>query len=503
MQGFASAAPYSGRFARAGGSLAALRFIFLLALGFVLAPTLARADAASPEIIPAVGLPGIAAPSGTTFDLGLVGYEAEEFFLSGTASAYQPVDGSTFAADGHWTIEAEAAQAPYKTRIQVYRPAPGKPFNGTVFVEWLNVTNQSDSMPDWLYIHNEIIRRGAAYVGVSAQRIGVTAAVAREPDRYGPAGADLVHPGDSHSYDIFSQAGEAVHDNPTLLLGPNRAARHVIAAGESQSASRMVTYVNAVHPLADVFDGFLVHSRGATGSALRQAPLVPVATPGPTRIRTDLAVPVFVFQAETDTRATRQPDTATFRQWEVAGTAHADLYVLGIGQVDTGRDATAAQRLFDAMSNPPAEPLPGVLPPCSLGVNSGPHHWVIQAAARHLDEWVRRGTLPPSGGPGIVDPIVLDANGNVTGGVRTPHVDVPIAALRGTGNSAPGPVNFCGLFGTTTPLTEAQLDALYPNHGAFVSAWGESMRQAIRDGFLLREDSRFLRVPVARSEIGR
>ena len=57
--------------------------------------------------------------------------------------------------------------------------------------------------------------------------------------------------------------------------------------------------------------------------------------------------------------------------------------------------------------------------------------------------------------------------------------------------------------GTTTPLTEAQLDALYPNHGAFVSAWGESMRQAIRDGFLLREDSRFLKVPVVRSMIGR
>jgi hypothetical protein len=257
----------------------------------------------------------------------------------------------------------------------------------------------------------------------------------------------------------------------------------------------MVTYVNAVHPLVNVFDGFLVHSRGATGSALRQSPLVAVATPGPTRIRTDLQVPVFVFQAETDTRATRQPDSATFRQWEVAGTAHADLYVLGVGQVDTGRDATAAQRLFDGMLTPIAEPLPGVLPACTFGVNSGPHVWVVQAAARHLTEWVRRGTLPPSGGAGIVDPVVLDANGNVTGGVRTPHVDVPVAALRGTGNSAPGPVNFCGLFGTTTPLSEAQLDALYTSHGEFVSAWGASMREAIQAGFILREDSRFLKVP--------
>jgi hypothetical protein len=463
----------------------------------------AQADAASPTVTPAIGLPGIGAPSGTTFDLSLVGYQAAEFFLSGDASSYQPVAGSTFAADGQWTTESDALQAPYTTRIQVYRPAPGRPFSGVVYVEWLNVTNQSDSMPDWLYLHNEIVRRGAAYVGVTAQRVGVTAAVAREPDRYGPTGANLVHPGDSYAYDIFSQAGEAVRDNPTLLLGAAKAARHVIAAGESQSASRMVTYVNAVHPLVNVFDGFLVHSRGATGSALRQSPLVAVATPGPTRIRTDLQVPVFVFQAETDTRATRQPDSATFRQWEVAGTAHADLYVLGVGQVDTGRDATAAQRLFDGMLTPIAEPLPGVLPACTFGVNSGPHVWVVQAAARHLTEWVRRGTLPPSGGAGIVDPVVLDANGNVTGGVRTPHVDVPVAALRGTGNSAPGPVNFCGLFGTTTPLSEAQLDALYTSHGEFVSAWGASMREAIQAGFILREDSRFLKVPIFSSSIGR
>jgi hypothetical protein len=155
----------------------------------------AQADAASPTVTPAIGLPGIGAPSGTTFDLSLVGYQAAEFFLSGDASSYQPVAGSTFAADGQWTTESDALQAPYTTRIQVYRPAPGRPFSGVVYVEWLNVTNQSDSMPDWLYLHNEIVRRGAAYVGVTAQRVGVTAAVAREPDRYGPTGANLVHPG--------------------------------------------------------------------------------------------------------------------------------------------------------------------------------------------------------------------------------------------------------------------------------------------------------------------
>jgi len=38
----------------------------------------------------------------------------------------------------------------------------------------------------------------------------------------------------------------------------------------------MVTYINGVHPLAGVYDGFLVHSRGgggaAFGASLSQAP---------------------------------------------------------------------------------------------------------------------------------------------------------------------------------------------------------------------------------------
>ena len=153
------------------------------------------------------------------------------------------------------------------------------------------------------------------------------------------------------------------------------------------------------------------------------------------------------------------------------------------------------------MRSPVAEPLPGILPACNLGVNSGPHHWVLQAAVRHLDNWVSRGILPPSGGAGVDDPIVLDGNGNVTGGVRTPHVDVPVAAIRGTGNSAPGPFNFCGLFGTTTPLTQEQLDALYPDHWTFVVEWKRSLFESIKRGHILFEDAGFLLAPVVFSDI--
>jgi hypothetical protein len=268
-----------------------------------------------------------------------------------------------------------------------------------------------------------------------------------------------VHPGDSYSYDIFSQAGQAVRDNPTVILGGQTLAK-VIAAGESQSASRMVTYVDAIHPLVSVYDGYLVHSRGSTGSALRGTPPGTINVPGPTLIRAD-PVPVFVFQTETDTGATRQRTRHDLPPVESRGRPTPTLH-LGIGQPDTGLDNTAAKRLFGAMLVPVNDPLPGILPPCTFGVNSGPHHWVLQAAVYWLNLWVTNWTLPPSGGPGLTttgaptDPLVLDANGNVLGGVRSPHVDVPRrpsarATLVGSG------ARTCGLFETTTAFSAEKL----------------------------------------------
>jgi len=67
----------------------------------------------------------------------------------------------------------------------------------------------------------------------------------------------------------------------------------------------MVTYVNALAKLHAAYDGYLIHSRGCDGCALRAAitgpPELPaIATPANTMTRTDLTVPAFVFQSESD-----------------------------------------------------------------------------------------------------------------------------------------------------------------------------------------------------------
>ena len=94
------------------------------------------------------------------------------------------------------------------------RPINPRRFNGTVIVEWLNVSGGTDAGADWMLGHNELIREGFVWVGVSAQSVGVNALKSTAPPngdavRY----ANLSHPGDDYSYDIFSQAGQAIRDN--------------------------------------------------------------------------------------------------------------------------------------------------------------------------------------------------------------------------------------------------------------------------------------------------
>ena len=296
------------------------------------------------------------------------------------------------------------------------RPADPRRFNGTVVVEWLNVTGGVDADPEWTEAHNELIRDGFAWVGVSAQAVGVNALKTEDAVRY----ATLSHPGDSFSYDIFSQAGRAVRQDASLVLDRLRP-RRVLAAGESQSAGRLVTYIDAVHPVAHVYDGYLVHSRFSTGTPLSQSPQPNVAVPNPASIRADLRVPVFVFETETDVAlsnlADRQPDTRTFRLWEVAGTSHYDYYGLVIGPDDIGNGQGAVADLA-AMEDPPTTIPPGFT--CNVPINTGPAHWALDAAVFWLNVWVTFGTPPPTAPRLAVvstSPVVYgrDANGNVIG----------------------------------------------------------------------------------------
>jgi len=494
----------------------------LLLLGLASSAGSAAADADSPTVTPATGGAGVPVVFGHFGDVDAIGYETAEFFISGDAHSYTSTV-LPLTSDGQWNaIAADPTTAAYKTRVIVHTPKAAGRFNGTVYVEWLNVTGGVDASPDWVQSHIEVARQGAAYVLVSAQFVGVNqlkcpapgpgCPAPGDPDRY----ASLVHPTDSYSYDIYSQAGQAVWDGALLGgLVPQR----LIALGQSQSAGRLATYINAVQPLVDVYDGFLVHSRGSGGSAsLRQAPLLPVPTPFPTFLRDDLDVPVIAFQAERDVFTslllTRQPEApeGNYRLWEVAGNGHFDFYGLNIGPFDTGKGEGEIQNLA-VMQDPPATPQPGIFH-CLLGINTGPMHWVFNAATHWINRWATFGEAPPiaprldaTSAPGV-SPVTfaVDSHGNVLGGIRTPYLDAPIARLTGVGNGpapgAPPTSQFCGTFGVTVPFTDEELAALYPNHGSYVDSFRIASEMAVESGFLLEQDAAKLIRAAARSDIG-
>jgi hypothetical protein len=455
----------------------------------------------------------------TFFPLAPLGYEQAEYFVSGTANTY--VNVNELKPDGQWQVEA-SEQADYKTRIVVIRPSDPADFNGTVMVEWLNVSAGFDSGPDWGMVHTELIRKGYAWIGVSAQKVGVDALIDGGAAAIIPGGAgdnryeSLNHPGDDFSYDMYSQIAQAIRQpTGTAPLG-NLSAQYMIAAGESQSASRLMTYVNALTPIHALFDGYFIHSR-LNGSAPLQGNFLSttpaIATPEIVRVRSDLGTPVLMLQTETDlfilgSYPSNQDDTDKFRLWEMPGTAHADLYTFLDNRFDVGTNPAMAA-VVEVMA-----PVPGIIE-CTIPVNAGPQHFIANAAVHTLNEWITHDTAPPvaerlevSGEPAA---FVLDDRGNVKGGVRTPFVDVPIAILSGEGQPLPDradvdevsvkTVDFCFLSGTTTLFDAATLGALYVDNAAYIEAVNTATDDAVAKGFLLAEDAELIKTYAASSDI--
>ena len=400
------------------------------------------------------------------------GYVEEEFFIEGTANVY---DTPTLA-----TGTAVSSGHPYETRIVVRRPAKAQRFNGTVILEWQNVTAGYDIDASWLGGNAEhFMREGYAWVGVSAQRVGVHQAGTGlrdwSPVRYGTLdvtdGGTLLE--DQLSYDIFAQAGQALLNpvgvDPLNGLEPER----ILASGASQSASRLTIYYNSIQPLQSLFDAFMLLVGGST-------------------VRTDLAAPVFKVQSETEAIfiglgfGTLQPDGDTVRTWQVAGSSHADRTFL---------DNVVALASRDSIPTTP----PGL---CDAPEGSEVRlDHVASAAHDHLVRWAEDGTPPPTA-PLIatIGPFVArDELGLALGGIRIADLEVPTA--RNTG--ANGGPSFCLLFGSHVPFDPETLDELYPHHGSYVDPVQLVVEQNLADGYITQRDAQTTIRDAARSDVGR
>ncbi|MGC4933953.1 alpha/beta hydrolase domain-containing protein [Gordonia sp. DT30] len=409
-------------------------------------------------------------------ELAAHGYDEREYAAAGRARRYGT------ASSGELD---ELASADFTTRILVRRPRDDADFNGHVVVEWFNVSSGMDAAPEYTYLAPEFVRSGYAWIGVSAQYTGIEGGdgsvgmaemgmrlADKDPDRYGT----LHHPGDGYSYDIFGSIGLALagSDAPGHPL-TGLTVRRLLAVGESQSAMALTTYANHFANRHNAFHGILIHSRSMGALPLGDAggPVdIDEAYRGtPVRISTDLAIPVFVVQTETDVLTdfryvlARQPDSPRLRVWEVAGTSHADHVQIGE---------------YESMLG------------CPDPVNRGQQRFVLRAALHHLRGWVDDGTEPPTAPPLLVTDsgaghrFELDEVGNVRDGVRTPCVDVATQVLSGVVEEQVPRI--CVLFGRTTPLPPTVLADLYPNPDVYLEQYTAAADTAIGAGFVRPDD---------------
>ncbi len=435
--------------------------------------------------------------SAPVFDVGTYGYTEQEYFYSGQATAYEPVPGTQLGADGRWKLQPSRT-APFKTRMLVVRPSDPKKFSGRVWLSWLNVTAGFE-IGD---ITQSTLRDGDAVVYVSAQKIGLYGVPGAEqnglrewdPTRYG----SLFHPGDDFSYDIYTKAALLVGRNRGHLPVDPMAGFHVTSVfgtGASQSAIRLTTYLDGVQPLSKALDGALL--AGSFGSGARvQTPSGAKTDVGSSiqrqvRIRDDLGIPAMLVTTETEAPSlypVRQPDTKTFRTWEIAGASHAG----------------AASSIDDVVKTFVRDSLK--LPAGALGSTSGATgavsqpdalNWLpVLSTARHdLDRWATDGTAPPTFPlitfGGTPPTIQRDSHGNALGGIRMPELQAPVATYNGGSQSS--------LFGSMKPFTAAQLRALYPDRQTYLAAYDKALDQGVKAGYFLTQDAAGIKTTEAKN----
>jgi len=433
-------------------------------------------------------------------NLAASGFVEEEFFVSGKANVYD------------WPSPAGAVvrtpNVPYVTRVLVRRPASAAKFSGRVVVEMLNPTNLMDLNIGWAIHRDEFLRRGDAWVGITAKPVAVVTLKTFDPARY--AALDWGNPlavndpkscaqrGDSTQntengliWDINTQVGAWLRSNdaknPFRYGGGPSKAKWLYGWGYSQTGGFLYTYINAIHPLVvkddgrSMFDGYLVAVITGPSAINQCAQVLPAGDPR--RVIGAVGVPVIHVMSQSDylnfapqRRADGNTPADRYRHFDNAGSGHATPDELYWGP-------RPADIVKGGREPPPVD--------CNEGPRSRfPSRVPFNAELRMLEAWVEKGTPPPPSQNIVVagGQPVLDANGNVTGGMRTPYLDAPTSVWMG---NSTGP-SFCRIGGHEKPFDKAKLKSLYPTHDTYVAAVTRGTEAGVKAGMITPEDGKQL-----------
>jgi len=428
-------------------------------------------------VLTEVKVPGTTPMSATAVDLAAAGYSAREFYAEGKANRYAGIGGGSLQTatvlDGGWA---------YRTRVMVRTPAAAK-FNGTLVVEWTNVTVGADFEFANAEASKYLLREGYAVAVVSAQRVGVERLKTWSPTRYAGLSVDVNACGaagtsgttgtslctdDPLSFDIFTQITQALKQNAggNNAPMPGLVVEDVIAVGQSQSAFRLQSYYNGVQALSGVINGFAFWDLS-------------------NQLRSDLKVPAISAQSEAFAVLIGPWTTSEFtRRWDVAGATHASLYGSQYIDAIVARDQSIIGPSGPISFTQWVQPTCTTLPPFTT-VDVG---LVFSNAIDSVRRWIRTGA---PAAPSInferdaSGALVRDVDGKVKGGIRLAQFTAPTADQQ-----APNGTMFpCSISGWHRDYTPAELKSLYGDHSSYVAQVTNAMVKAATDGYVLAADA--------------
>ncbi|OBF66385.1 hypothetical protein A5753_06625 [Mycobacterium sp. 852002-51971_SCH5477799-a] len=402
-------------------------------------------------------------------------YAEAEYLLCGTASCYAgPATGpATVVSDGHR----------YATRVLARYPNDASRFSGRVTVEPFNTTYGLDRDALWLHVASLLQAQGDAWIGITVRTTSATQLKGYDPQRY----ADVEIPSNDLAWDLLRAIGTVLKEGGPHSPLRHLPVRHVYLGGYSQSGVDTATFAAAFGALTrtrdgrPAYDGFFpaCHAASLTPLAVGEGlPRFEYAPMPPT------GVPVIEVQPQTDVEG------FTFEEFVNPGSASV--------RREDGDAAGDRFRLYEIAGAPHAATIPG----CDGNGSSFPMSAFVRAALRNLFRWAEDGVAPPTA-PRIalnVDDVVAEAAvdrfGNAIGGVPSPFLDVPIA--RYEAHSTPGPL--CKLAGREVTLPYELLAERYRDVQTYLAEFTISLDEAVRAGFLLKDDrAALLKVQAAKA----
>lgn len=400
-------------------------------------------------------------------------YVVEEYLLSGHADTYAPVTMADaedlsrnniedLAKQDDYTRDVITAQAPYTTRIVVYRPKALKSFSGNVIVESFHPARGGTNVV-WRGLNSYFMQQGHAYIAVShPQTLDAMKTIA--PTRYGA----LSHKNSTQLWGILADTGRLLKSGSI----PNVQAKNIVLTGFSFTGVVTSTFANYHHDQTrqqngkPIFDGYI-----SMANAMFVRPLdVPMI-----RINNDSDFNVF---GGVENRGQITNPSWAYRLYEIGGAAH----VTALPNV-SGRALPPKAINIEARARPaslPAQTCYDRFPTGSIP-NQYPAYYIQEHSFTTLFTHLDNGqALAPSA---LIETdengaSLRDKFGNAKGGVRLPELDAPLFQ-HGMGKN-----RACFLFGYSLPLSMQTKQQAYKTKQDYALRVEKSARLAHSDGYI-------------------